>query len=41
MTRRVASKQSKQDPQTRIKNKTPFSSYLIVMFNMLYYFLLL
>jgi len=25
MTRRVANKQRKQDPQSRFKNKTPFS----------------
>jgi len=25
MTRRVANKQSKQDPQSKTKNKTPFS----------------
>jgi len=41
MTRRVANTWRKQYPQLRIKNKTPFSLYLIVMFEMLFYSLLL
>jgi len=28
MTRRVANKQRKQDPQSRIKNKTPFNFWV-------------
>jgi len=38
---RVANKQRKQDPKSRVKNKSPLSLYLIVMFMMLYYSLLL
>jgi len=37
MMRRVANKQRKQNPKSRIENKTLFSLHLIVMSKILYY----